>query len=486
MASNIATQRIISRLPETIPRAEIADDIWVVPAAAAAELRALLEDQPHFIYFLDRGITANEFAINLEGDKVWVLKSADFPSPGEPLIPRFAREVKSEVALTTRPETLSWTAKGGVVASSHLLCPTATFARTDWATSVGPDWSMSYPHGGKAVIWAKMFGSVPIGPSVTMALDGAAHTTAQAWESAIYPEHLTAPYKSTGSGIWAPRMVAVSSTAVPTENLKKDWIMLTGPSGLDYGEVFDSFTFVLSRASTVAERMRTVVAFAKTKPNAPDCTEVEKAMADLEATESLILAFKGSADVDPVHMWPEARGAVESMAGIEPDGESVTAESKASGVRQWLARRWCVTAVKESLVQDEILEVLSGSGPVTVKRSGPLSVHVDDGEGIIELAFQTARSVIRNALAAGRTVTYIASAFDDPLQHPQEEWLELKLTSAAEPVESSLAQSIPEAICTRLITPPMFSDKEELVMLPIVSPQSMWSDYARAAPSEEI
>lgn len=109
MASNIATKRLIDRLQPSVGAVEIADDIWVCPANKVSEVRAVLADQPHFLYFLDRGIKADEFSMNGDGQKFWVLRNPSWTAgPENPVLFDLAySESSSQSIRRLRPDDYS-------------------------------------------------------------------------------------------------------------------------------------------------------------------------------------------------------------------------------------------------------------------------------------------------------------------------------------------------------------------------------------------
>lgn len=486
MASNYATARLLARLPSNIEVVQIADDIYAVKPTDVAAVRVLLSDQPQILYFLDRNVRADEVRINDDGERAWVLRS-NGGAPRDTLSSLNSAFAK----MVSIPATTEVTVKGFTVTSQYVeLMGAGRYINN-------PDWLITKPL--EVNVSPLVFGPYLVGGTRTVR--GALP------DSHVIPESpnnqisivTVAEYDRVASEeqVFYKRSFEVTPIVniVPKVNitLRKDLVMIAGPAVVDYAEIFPGFQWIVAGYGRIADRLEAVVSYMKQKDPNIDDAAFRKALQPMrDKSSATMILFKGSIDFDPVSMWPLARQATESgLANVPVDGEAVTVETRAKGLEDWKSGRWCLT-VSDGSATDYALRARMAKGDLTdiaIKPSGPDVAHVSDGEGTIEAKLSSLVTMVFAYRKAGRKVLLLTSPFTDLPGFDRVTWAAVTaaLTDPIPEVDTRGVDindgdqgGLGEAICVRLLTPPQFTPEEESIVLPCLSPQYFWTDYARS------
>lgn len=520
MPSNLATQRYMARLPSSIPCVEVADDVYAVPEDYIDIVRQTL-NQPQVHYFLSRNFRADEVLMNGIGDKGWVLRPQSAGLQTELSLRNSAVNKKRIVRYTDAMEAddnhPDWFVHGCV--SVEAVYNIQTVVEIDFH-----NWGIEFSYATVEFhIVERYIGPIPYGESERLnpAYDAAATgVSIPNWSNGL--SGVVTVEKAAGKLAYVtpdrnlkpgPAMTARKSSAISlsnqrpprrsalSENLRTKLAVIAGPSTLDWAEFVPGFSFVAASYPLVAERMLVPVTHFKSKASYPaaEIAKMESAAAAMsEKTGASLILFRGQEDFNPLTLWKDGSTIV-TLGGGEPkgimsvpeDGTVVTAANKARGKTEWDSHKWLVSAVNEAGVGDAIASSLaSGTLPLTVTYR-PDASHLADSEGTVSVPNSDLRSVVDKLRRAGRTVsavpttdaTSFGSAADKQLWLDFYATLSQPVSEASPAVTTALVSGddgrVGEAVCVRLLSDPIFDPKEELMIVPILSPQGFWTTYAR-------
>lgn len=487
MSSNYATSRLLGRLPSTIPLVEIADDIFAIREQDVTAARQLLADQPQILYFLDRNMRADEVLINDDGQRAWVLRHHD-------------RGVATSLSTLGNA-----TAKSvNVPAQPAFICKGFTVASQDTEVSAygqyvsNPDILVcAIP---RVMVSPRIFGPYPVGVSKSVygpspdartfpeCPNNQVNTVSDAQYDSLKSR---VDHKFTRSVKMEPQIGNVDK---PEYTMRTNLVMIAGPAVVDYAEIFPGFQWIAAEYGRVADRLEAVVNYMKQREPSIDDAKFREAILPMRAqSKAVMILFKGSVDFDPVEMWPLARQAVSAgFSAVPVDGVAVTAESHANGLLAWKTGRWCLT-VSSGSVSDTELRTRLAKGDLTnivLKPASRNTAHVGDGEGTVESSFDSLPRMVFAYREAGRTVTVVDSPFITKSDFDTVAWKRVtdaltgpipEVVTGGVTITEGDVGGLGEAICVRLLTPPRFTPDEEAVVLPCLSPQYFWTDYARSA-----
>lgn len=501
MSSNLATTRLLSRLPASIPVVEIADDVFAVDPTHAAAVRVLFADQPQVQFFLDNNIRANEVAVN-HIDRGWTISAPGIPSQNFLLM--FSGAPPSRVAIT----------EPTVVNGFDL-------AIAEW--KIGYWNGASFVHDFKIIVQRKMIGQIAIGPRILV--NPPAHPMLLTIDG-LQSVYLTNFTSSSGPGPGAVFNVSSETQAIDVSAvggaqatafapaagnshffnvlphqgaaLRENLVIICGPSVLKYGETFPGIQWFSATLSQVGTRMGNVVDYMTSKPGAAGNESIAKfkeaKLALDEHGDSVVVAFKGSPVADPIALWPLAYSSFKTYEAVPVDGVLVTEASKTRGMTEWSGGKWCCTVIAGDLSESALSDMFSkDDGPLTFKASSSYTVHLSDGNGTVELGFVAAKAAILSARRTGRTVTHLTAAFESANGFDVLGFTDLKDAAALSTVDAqNLAGTgsidfvrnpdiIGQSFCSRLLSDSMFDKNEESLMTPFMTPQFFWSDLARGA-----
>lgn len=525
MASNLATQRYLGRLPNYVRTVEVADDVYAVPEDQVGIVRQTL-NQPQILYFLHRDFRADEVVMNAIGDKGWVLRPRTAGvqtglSLCNSAVTR-TRRVKYTDAMASDANHPDWFVHGAVSV-------TATFSIQTVVEKEFRNWGIEFSYATvEFVITERFIGPTPYGESERLdtAFSAAATgVTIPNWSherSNVVTVEAVAGINATinpdtnlklGPTMTARRSSAYSEVSRPPRlaalraGLRTDMVVIAGPSTLDWAEFVPGFSFVAASYPLVADRMLVPVSHFKTKASHPaaEVAKMEEAAARMkEKTDASLVLFRGQVGFNPLTLWKDGStvvtlggGQPDGIDSVPEDGEVVTAANKARGKSEWDSNKWLVTAVSGAELGDAIVaSISSGTAPLVVTYR-PDASHLADGEGIVSVSNDDLTRVSNDLRRAGRTVTAAATTeatiFKSEIE--KQTWLDFvaslntpvqeRQETAGKALSSGDDGRVGEAVCVRLLSDPAFDPKEELMISPILSPQGFWTSYAReAAPAQ--
>lgn len=519
MPSNLATQRYLARLPDLVPCVEIADDVYAVPEEYVGIVRQTL-NQPQVLYFLNRNFRADEVLMNVIGDKGWVLRPQSAGVQTELSLRNSAvnkkRVVRYTDAMKNNSEHPDWFVHGCV--SVEAVYNIQTVVEAEYR-----NWGIAFSFATVEFhVVERYIGPVPYGESerLTTAYDAAAtgvsipnwsHGQSGVVTVEEVPARLALITPNSnlklGPAMSASRSSAISLTQSPprrsalSSGLRTDLVVIAGPSTLDWAEFVPGFSFVVASYPLVAERMLVPVAHFKSKASHPaaQIAKMESAAAAMsEKTGASLILFRGQEDFNPLTLWKDGSTIV-TLGGGQPtgimsvpeDGTVITAANKARGKAEWDSHKWLVSAANEAGVADAIVSSLaSGTLPLTMTYR-PDASHLTDGEGTVSVPNSDLRSVVDKLRRTGRTVNAVPTTDVTSFGSEADKrlWLDFYATlsqpvgDAPPAVTTALVAGddgrVGEAVCVRLLSDPIFDPKEELMVVPILSPQGFWTTYAR-------
>lgn len=501
-----ATLRVAQMLIAGGVRAvSVGDDVWTCPASDRPRARELLAGHPHFLYYLDRDIRATTY--ELGGCRAVVIhRGADTSLP--PLALHWAvtenKTVETSVTLpneivevvtTSPPRTMSIHAK---------------FARySSTGTAIVPNYDSPPEHTtftGVEYQEAK-FGGLVVGGTARFARTLAASADTQSEADLLnrpymgfVPEGLSGDsYKFYASVIsrsvrYGSALVMENPSKVAGE-AKVNAVVLCGAPCVTYGEIYPGFAWMASDSVTLANRMKAVVQAAKTGTAAEKAKVLEKI--DSFANDGAVLfSFRtdGSRDLDPVDFLPDVKKTIRSFGALRPDGENVTMSSLKRGLEDFYSRKWMLSAVKSSNVASAIMAQASAGTVVRLRPSSLTSLHLTDGAGTVNFDFDAALPVLQGLLNGGAVLEFVDSGFNTATGFDSNGWEELKsLRAQATSPNDDQTSAVPafgtkefanlfgEGLVARLALEKLFDANEEALVLPMLSPQFMWTQLARGS-----
>lgn len=488
MSSNLATTRLLARLAPIVP-IPVADDVFVIAPSEVAAVRAALLDQPQIAYFLDRQMVADSKMLNDVGDIGWCIRLSTAAPMTRMVIEDMCETVTEHV--TYGPTNAGGVNVNGYI-SSQQMYDLKTVSAIDKATGERKPTLFAYV-GKSMTIERRRFGPIPIGPTVRIewADDHTMGSQGQV-DGALY--EFTVGY---GPMLWKDPLVTDSQVAASSSpssrvpgaayNAKVGMPVIAGPAVCEYAEFIPGFEWVSARYPDVAAKLDVVVEALGQVGKPADKASFVKARDDMAAlTDAKLVLFRGSDLYDPLAMWPLASASQLTLDAIPVDGVVVTTESLAAARSNWSAGKWCTTSMSTAMGTNALADTITKdwAATVSIKPSGLSSFHLDNGLGTLELEMVSGLAVIEEARLAGKLVTVIESPFQTQTGFNRSAWN--ALVSAANdttPVRiegpSGYSSMLGEAICSRLITKAVFSEDEERLVLPAMSPQYFWTKFAR-------
>lgn len=483
----------------------VGDDVWTCPASDRSRARELLTAHPHFLYYLDRDIRATTY--ELGGCRAVVIhRGANTSRP--PLALHWAvTENKTVETSVTLPNEL---VNVVTVAPPRTVSNHAKFARySSTGTAIVPNYDNPPEHTtltGVEYQEAKFGGLIVGGTAHFMRTLGAsADTQSEAdllnlpytnfvpygLSASDYRQYVTVISRSVRYGstvdMEAPSKVAGEATV--------DAVVLCGAPCVTYGEIYPGFAWMASDSVTLANRMKAVVEAAKAGTVAEKANVLEKI--DAFANDGTVMfAFRtdGSRDLDPVDFLPDVRKTIRSFGQLRPDGENVTMDSLKRGLEDFYSRKWMLSAVKNSNVASAIMAQASAGTVVRLRPSSLTSLHLTDGAGTVNFDFDAALPVLQGLLNGGAALEFTDSGFNTAVGFDSDGWEELK-SLRAQPVspDNDQTSAVPafgtkefanlfgEGLVARLALKKLFDPNEEALILPMLSPQFMWTQLARGS-----
>lgn len=505
MATNAATRRLLTHIAMEGSVREIADDVFVIAPDNVRFARDRLRNQPQVLYYLDRDMRMTGVPLNGLGDKCWILHKPDV-TVEQPLTERWFRK---NVPLTPGRSYPGLTEYRVDVTSAH-----ERYKNTDGSLT---EYQNAYWRIDKYVGTIAMIGMVPYGPTVEV----------EDWSPYGLPEeydqvsgencrelnwfHPDNPPKSSEYQVVVfashafHRTGKIVQPVMTQQESDVAQVMIAGPALCEYGEFLPGYEIVMAGFPEVASRALRVVDGVKEKNASIDIVEVSARLNAMKAKKDhKLLCFRGSGAVDPLKLWSET--AVVPNASFETlaaDGTTITAEELKRAKTAWLTGEWMISGLAVGNDAEVLLDIATDLDgvTVTVKPSGPDEVHFLTPDGVSSFSLSGFERTLLVAVASGARVTLVANAWIDDPAFNKAAWARAKEIVAAgqaaalselTPSPPAEGEEAPEpdavrptgsnmgrAVCARLLTSPTVTPKEELLLLPFMSPQYFWTKYAR-------
>lgn len=517
MSTNGATKRLLRRLPPDVQAAivEIADDVFAVKEQFVENVRSALSDQPQVGYFLDRDMRADEFYINALGDKAWALRGRD-----KPVVTRTILEsqvfVEKDKDLGAA-ETIMLTSGGVLIGAGGLrlkgrgykmvgVADTLTAGQTIAGREAA---SRMHVHGEFRTLGPYLYGA-----GVRLkSLNNTDVIESGTWNDTGWNGDLTALIESVKAGgnytdvqglSAGLGLEATATEAVPfptSPELRKNLVVIAGPAVFEYAEFFPGFEFVISDYPVVAQRIMAVLDGVRAKhASSAEFAKAEEAVKTMIGkTGHKLVAFRGSIDYDPLKLWADTR----VLPGVSLDKVTaeegvITADELARAKTEWGTGRWMLSGYDPSdagsLINIGMVGVKAGDA-YSVKPASATTANVGVEGGLSAVEIESLSDVVCALKRAGAVLTWV----DSPWLTNSE--FKIGLYNAAKTAwENTAVGSTPpepsgpipdgsqydkylgRSICSRLLTSPVVTAAEELTIIPVMSPQYFWTQYARAAP----
>lgn len=493
MSNNIATLQIMSILNAAhIDTENPADNVFTISPSDVDDARLILASQPHFLYFLDRGVKVRKYVLSDDASADVTKETYGY------------RLVRSDVTFSTdgwevwtkSTDTELFSGKTGPSFEGDAYLTSKAFVRDyerwwgaplrDGATSQETaDYNSMVENAGFVIHQSlniehrKLLGS-PVGTRVTYSWEGVAGDLKLQYPAGCYKGPISTNDLPAGDWGWN----------VPTRRYGKlvsERVMVAGPPCVDYGEILPTFEWYSGHVSTVAARMRAASAYAATL-RVTDYEEFDARLQEMVDTDSSLVVFRNRDLVDPLALWPTAQSLNLTLDKVVPEGELITAASIAAGKEEWRSKKWMLSVVNATGADAGISELVAGETTVIVKPSGYTSAHVTTAASFTtDVPFSALDTVLTNLYAAGRVIefqdnTWTTNPLFDSTQwqafvsmSPSDAPAERDVTYGSEDFNSLLG----EAVVARLVTPAYVSSREELTVVPFLCPDFIWAGYAR-------
>lgn len=530
--SNIATTRLLAKLPVSVRTVEIAADVIACHPDDVGLVRQSLAYQPHIIYFLDRNMRASEVALNNGGQSMWVIhhptgQTVPFAKAGD--VHTTTTATAANLGKVTLEHNAYITTNGAYAEGFSADAPgdTSFMAGMEGQYAFGPSRvRCEYTMITKIVhVVTGETGYLPPGPMPltnayntvkfdTNSFDGVELGT---WSKltinsfgAGWGNYPTSSYniaetsKGTAGGTVVPsterfrvpgryqngRLTGYAqTTAIPADTVRKvNWVLIAGPSVCDYAEFYPGgFAWVAATYGALAQRMEAVML--KIPLSAPDKSAVVENIAAMKAaSDSWIVLFKGSTHTNPLDMWPEAVSIRNQLQTQSAALGAAIGTEYTTAMAEWNSGVWKVTACSGSVSNAQAAKALTGTGVVTVKLSARDKVHLSDGSGTLEFDLFSVKGIINYYRLQNREITILPSGFDVGLNTiEQSAWSGVKIAATSPPTSltsGSLSMSgdtgvLGESMCATLFDKNRVAAKEESVIHPFLSPQYFWTAINR-------
>lgn len=501
---NGATMRVVDKLVAGgVKVLEIGSDVWAIPAAELDAAKALIPNQPHFNYYLARDVRASQFYVG--PTKVWVVHVG----PGTaraPLAFMWAAVHKKsfETSVFSEPEQVTVYSLGNAKERTEFK----DFYRYLYGGVHSETFMVDDSHNYEKKVGAFVdysegkFGSLVVGQKFTFSNQQGADSDIKSVANVLaepYGGYIPNGQTRDGKFTWAlaPGSRTRYGSSLPPSahdtDLLKDLVVFCGPPCADYGEVYPDFSWFGAKATTLAARMRAVIQGTKGRVKG-DAAKVEKALDDLEASGAVFYSFRteGTRALDPIDFLPQTKRLIRSFGSIRPDGTDVTQASIERGLTDFYSGKWMLSAVNRSNVAEAIISTASKMTNATIRTSSLTEAHLSDGAGTANMTFGDLVPVVAGLLRGSATIDFQDGNFAAQEGFDLEGWNTLKDMRAptepdaeAEPGpapefgSADFANLFGEGVIARLALEKLFDKQEELLMLPLLSPQFMWTRYAR-------
>lgn len=495
MASNAATRRILNAVELAgINVVEVSDDVYGILPHDVDGFRAIIGNQPHFQYFLNRDMRLRRKVINDSGDGVWVLYKAGTA--------QWYRKLFETMAKATLKTNIPMGATAYGVPGQQ----TWSFSVDVESSRINP---AVYPDEPSA------FGAAqPYGDAFTKYIErqlgvyhfGFAHTLPTTVTTDVLVNGWSVPSYSLSGRIDKPAanpnqiqvqgkvdMYGTTASTYVGELVSPEYVMICGPSTAYYGEFIAGLDVILGDPTEIADRIEAVVAHTKAEGAPADAAEVTKALADMRSLKGYVVAFRGSAIIDIATLWRRASvGGTMTLATMPIVEGVITEESRAKGIAEWVSESWCLTTWTLDSLDDGVIAAMQMSTlPLTYRYKSDTEVHVADGEGTVAMSYGSASVALVAAKRAGRTVGVQSSPLN-PASGANATWDDLVNlvtgTLVGQPSVGDVWDNIDDltgSMCLRMIQEPDYDSSEEMLVLPTLSPQAMWTSYAREVVATE-
>lgn len=504
---NSASLRVVSILEgDGVEVMELGSDVWAINPGELAAAKALIPNQPHFNYYLARDVRASQFYVG--PSKVWVIHIGPGTAKA-PMANMWAAHMKKSVTTSVFfPQAEEVNVYSMTGAASRVECKSfypyvfggvhsETFM-IDRATvsEVKVRASVEYTEG--------KFGSLIVGEHFRFWTDYGASSDIRSEDDVLsepYPGYIPPGQTRDGKKAWASapgerQIRGLSLTAQDRpDDLLKDMVVFCGPPCVDYGEIYPDFTWFGAKATTLVTRMRAVINGTKSRINGSPA-KVEQALTNFENSGAVIYSFKtdGTRDLDPIDFLPQTKRLIRSFGSIRPNGAEVTEASIEKGLTDFYSKKWLVSAINHTNVASAILSTASKATSATIRTSSLSEAHLSDGAGTINVSFDQLTPIVTGMLKGGATIDFQDGNFAAQEGFDAEGWQALKQLRAPEPGmtepeqvqgpapdfgTSEFANLFGEGLIARLATANLFDKDEELLLLPLLSPQFMWTRFAR-------
>lgn len=504
---NGASLRVVSILEGgDVQVMELGSDVWAIRPNALTAAKALIPNQPHFNYYLARDVRASQFYVG--PTKVWVLHIG----PGTAKAPMAnmwaAQEKKSVDTSVFFPQTeeidvysVAGAAGRVELKNFHPYVFGGTYSSTfmvDRATvsEVKVRASVEYTEG--------KFGSLVVGEHFRFSNYFGASSDIRSEDDVLsepYGGYIPLDQTRDGKKAWARapgQRLRKGDPLKPLDqpnDLLKDMVVFCGPPCADYGEIYPDFAWFGAKATTLVARMRAVINGTKGRIKGSPA-EVEQALTSFENSGAVIYSFRtdGTRALDPLDFLPQTKRLIRSFGSLRPNGAEVTEASIEKGLTDFYSKKWLVSAINHTNVASAILSTASKMTSATIRTSSLSEAHLSDGAGTINASFDQLTPIVAGMLKGGATIDFQDGNFAAQEGFDAEGWQALKDLRAPEPGTpepeqeqgpapdfgtSEFANLFGEGLIARLATANLFDKDEELLLLPLLSPQFMWTRFAR-------
>lgn len=493
MSNNIATLQIVAILnAANIETENPADNVFTIDPSDVDDARLILASQPHFLYFLDRGVKVRKYVLSddisadatketygyrlarpdvsfsTNGWEAWI-KSTNSPLLSGATGPSF----EGTAYLTSKAFVRNYVRWWGVP-----LRDNATSQET-------ADYNSMVNNAGFVIHQAlniehRTLLTSPVGTRVTYSWEGTQGDLQLQYPKGAYKGPVSTKDLPAGNEGWN----------VPTGRYGKlvsERVMVAGPPCVDYGEILPTFEWYSGHVSTVAARMRAASAYAATL-RVTDYEEFDARLQEMVDTDSNLVVFRNRGLADPLSLWPTAQSLNLTLDKVVPEGELITAASIAAGKAEWSSKKWMLSVVNAAGADAGISELAAGTTTVIVKPSGYTSAHVTTAANFTtDVPFSALDTVLANLYAAGRVVEFQDNTWTTNPLFDSTQWQTFVSMSPSDaPAEydvtygsSDFNSLLGEAVVARLVTPAYVSSREELTVVPFLCPDFIWAGYAR-------
>lgn len=493
MNNNIATLQIMSILnAASIGTENPADNVFTIDPSDVNDARRILANQPHFLYFLDRGVKVRKYVLSddisadvtketygyrlarsdvsfsTNGWEVWTKSTKD-----ELLSGAKGPSFEGTAYLTSKAFVRSYSRWWGL----HLK-EGATQQETDDYNSMVNDHGFTIQQ--SLNIERRALLATPVGTRVTYSWRCGPDVIEPNYPAGCYKGPISTKDHPAGNEGW-------NAPTGRYGELVNERVMVAGPPCVDYGEILPTFEWYSGHVSTVAARMRAACAHAAALRVA-DFEEFDAHLQKMVDTDSNLVVFRNRDLADPLTLWPTAQSLNLTLDKVVPEGELITAASITAGKEEWRSKKWMLSVVNAAGADAGISELVAGETTVIVRPSGYASAHVTTAANFTtDVPFSALDTVLTNLYAAGRVIEFQDNTWTTNPLFNSTQWLAFVSMSPSDaPAEYDVTYGsqdfnslLGEAVVARLVTPAYVSSREELTVIPFLCPDFIWAGYAR-------